>query len=101
MPPRHSALQALTIGLNYGIMMLMRTTLTLNDDVMKLARQKAARENRSLGEVINESLRLGLTLGQHRPAERYVFRLKTVAGRIMPGVDLHDRDKLFDLMDGR
>jgi hypothetical protein len=91
----------LTAGTNYGIMMLMRTTLTLNDEVMKLARQKAARENRSLREVINESLRLGLTLGQHRSAARYVFRLKTVRGRIMPGVDLHDRDKLFDLMDGR
>ncbi len=45
-----------------GIMMLMRTTLTLNDDVLKLARQKAARENRSLREVINEALWLCLTL---------------------------------------
>jgi len=82
-------------------MMLMRTTLTLNDDVLKMARQKAARENRSLREVINEALRQGLTSGNQRKNTRYVFRLKTVPGRIMPGVDLHDRDKLFDLLDGR
>jgi plasmid stability protein len=82
-------------------MMLMRTTLTLNDDVLKRARQKAARENRSLREVINEALRQGLTLGDRRKGTRYAFRLKTVAGPVMPGVDLHDRDKLFDLLDGR
>ncbi len=82
-------------------MMLMRTTLTLSDDVLRMARQKAARENRSLKDVINESLRLGLTLGQRRLERKYAFRLKTVRGRIMPGVDLHDRDKLFDLLDGR
>jgi hypothetical protein len=78
----------------------MRTTLTISDDIMKLARQKAAAENRPLREVINEALRLGLTLDQKRPAP-YRFRLKTVKGRLMPGVDLTDRDKLFDLMEGR
>ena len=82
-------------------MMLMRTTLTINDDVLRMAREKAARESRSLRDVINESLKLGLTLGQRRPGAKYVFRLKTVRGHIMPGVDLHDRDKLFDLLDGR
>ncbi len=75
--------------------------MTLNDDVLKMARRKAARENRSLREVINECLRLGLALGEKPGGKRYVFRLKTVRGRTMPGVDLHDRDKLFDLMDGR
>jgi hypothetical protein len=79
----------------------MRTTLTLNDDVLRLARRKAARENRSLKDVINQSLRLGLTLGRERSGAKYVFHLKTVRGRVMPGVDLHDRDKLFDLLDER
>ena len=81
--------------------MLMRTTLTLDDDVMKIARQKAASENRSLRDVINGYLRLGFTLAEARPGSTYNFELNTVQGRVMPGVDLHDRDKLFDLMDGR
>ena len=82
-------------------MMLMRTTLTLHDDVMKLARRRAAQENRPLKDVINEALRAGLSLDRAGRAERYRFTLKTVKGRTMPGVDLHDRDKLFDLMEGR
>ena len=83
-----------------GIMMIMRTTLTISDDVMKLARQKAAADGRRLREVIDEALRIGLALGQPRGVP-YEFRLKTVKGRALPGVDLTDRDKLFDLMDGR
>jgi hypothetical protein len=90
-----------TPGAPCGIMMPVRTTLTINDDIMKMARRKAARENRTLRDVINEALRQGLTLGDRRRGPRYVFKLKTVAGRLLPGVDLHDRDKLFDLMDGR
>lgn len=82
-------------------MMTVRTTLTLNDDILKMAREKAARENRSLKDVINESLRLGLTPDLQRSGAKYAFHLKTVQGRIMPGVDLHDRDKLFDFLDGR
>lgn len=82
-------------------MMTMRTTLTLNDDILKMAREKAARENRRLKDVINESLRLGLTPNLQRSGGKYAFHLKTVRGRIMPGVDLHDRDKLFDFLDGR
>lgn len=83
-----------------SIMMPMRTTMTINDDILKIARRKAAAENRPLRDVINEALRLGLALGQERPT-RYRFRLPTVKGRVLPGVDLTDRDKLFDLMDGR
>jgi hypothetical protein len=98
MPIRGSRLR---LAIEYGIMMPMRTTLTLNDDLLKMARQKAARENRSLKDVINEAVRQGLTLGSRTKGPRFVFKLKTVAGRVMPGVDLHDRDKLFDLLDGR
>ena len=28
----------------------------------------------------------------------YTFRLTTVPGRLLPGIDLTDRDKLFDLL---
>jgi hypothetical protein len=82
-------------------MMLMRTTLTLHDDVLKLARHRAAQENRPLKDVINDALRVGLTPDRGDRGQRYRFKLKTIKGRTMPGVDLHDRDALFDLMDGR
>lgn len=80
-------------------MMLMRTTLTLDDDILKAARRLAGEQGRPLKDVINEALRHGLALGQTRRRPPYTFRLRTVEGRLLPGVDLADRDKLFDLMD--
>lgn len=62
---------------------------------MRQARRKAAAENRSLREVINEALRLGLMVAEQRAAP-----YPTVVGWLLPGADLTDRDKLFDLMDG-
>jgi Arc/MetJ family transcription regulator len=82
-------------------MMLMRTTVTIDDDVMKMARRRAATEERALKDVFNDALRLGLTAGRSRPRAPFTFALKVVDGRVMPGVDLTDRDKLFDVMDGR
>lgn len=80
-------------------MMCMRTTLTLDDDVLKVAKRRAREQDRPLKDVVNEALRLGLAMGEPRPGPAYTFRLKTVEGRLLPGVDLTDRDKLFDLMD--
>ncbi|HEV8131213.1 MAG TPA: hypothetical protein VGQ81_08165 [Acidobacteriota bacterium] len=39
----------------------MRTTLTLDEDVLRSARRKAVEEGRPLKEIINEALRLGLS----------------------------------------
>jgi len=84
-----------------GIMMLMRTTLTLDDDVLEAARRRAREQDRPLKQVINEALRQGLALGEAQRSTPYKFRLETVEGRVLPGVDLTDRDKLFELMEGR
>jgi len=80
-------------------MMFMRTTLTLDDDVLKVARRRAREQDRPLKDVINEALRQGLAMGEVHPTTTYKFRLKTVEGRLLPGVDLTDRDKLFELME--
>jgi hypothetical protein len=95
--PAHRPLTGLP---RQSIMMSMRTTLTLDDDVLKAAKRRARQQDRSLKDVINEALRHGLALSdaRRRPSP-YAFRLKTVAGRLLPGVDLADRDKLFELMD--
>jgi hypothetical protein len=80
-------------------MMLMRTTLTLDEDVLRAAKRRARQQDRPLKDVINEALRQGLALGEPRQRPVYSFRLKTVEGRLLPGVDLADRDKLFELLD--
>jgi Bacterial antitoxin of type II TA system, VapB len=80
-------------------MTLMRTTLTLDDDVLKAAKRLAREQDRPLKDVINEALRHGLARADARRPPAYTFRLKTVDGRLLPGVDLTDRDKLFELME--
>lgn len=45
----------------------MRTTLSIDDDVLSAARAQAERENRGLGEVVSELARRGL---EPRPAPR-------------------------------
>ncbi len=79
--------------------MAMRITLTLDDDLMRLARRRANDLDRPLKDVINDALRDGLTQSDRQRRDSYRFQLKTVAGRTLPGVDLTDRDKLFDLME--
>ena len=90
---------ALTRICDWSIMMLVRTTLTLDDDVLDAAKRHAREQDRPLKDVINEALRRGLALGEGQPRPAYKFRLRTVEGRLLPGVDLTDRDKLFELME--
>jgi len=76
-----------------------RTTLAVDDDLLKRIKEKAAREGRSLQEVANELLRQALV--QQKPKKRLRLALRGWTATERPGVDLLDRDKLFDLMDGR
>jgi len=48
--------------------MLVLTTLDIDDDVIAAARELAAGERRSLGSVISELARRGLTPGGSRPS---------------------------------
>jgi hypothetical protein len=45
----------------------MRTTLTLSDDVLVIARQCAARENVSLGEAVSRLVRDGFRARTQQP----------------------------------
>lgn len=75
-----------------------RTTLKLDDDLLRRLKEKAAREGRTLQSVANDLLRRGLA---ERGSSEYSLDLETWSTETRPGVDLFDRDTLFDLMDGR
>ena len=77
----------------------MRTTLAIDDDLLKRMKEKAAREGRTLQGVANDLLRQALVQQRPKTKPRLVLRGWEAVER--PGVDLLDRDKLFDLMDGR
>lgn len=77
---------------------MRRTTLTLDDQLLRELKKKASEEGRTLQAVTNDLLRRSLAT---RPQKSYQLRLRGWKSTEQPGVDLLDRDTLFDLMDGR
>jgi hypothetical protein len=75
-----------------------RTTLTIDDQLFRELKKKASEEGRTLQAVTNDLLRRSLA---PRPSHPYQLRLRGWKTAEQPGVDLLDRDALFDLMDGR
>ena len=77
----------------------MRTTVRLDDDLLREAKERAALSGRTLTSIIEEALRIFLSrprrsAGAKRPA------LPTFKGRgLQPGVDLDNTAALLDLMD--
>ena len=53
--------------MQYDAERLMRTTLTIDDDVFAAARAVAERDNKSLGEVVSELARRGLNPPSAKP----------------------------------
>jgi hypothetical protein len=73
----------------------MRTTLTIDDRIAKALKDLAHRSNRSFKDVVNETLRAGLTAKGTRKARPYVVRPSALGGP-MPGINL---DKALALSD--
>ncbi len=78
----------------------MKTTLDLNDALLRAAKKLAVDARSTLTSVIEEALRRYLSAGP-RAKQSYRFRPKTFGSDLRPGVDLHDRDALYDKMEGR
>lgn len=78
---------------------MARTTVAIDDDLLKKIKERAAREGRTFQDVANELLRQALV--QPKPLRKMKLSLHGWKATELPGVDLLDRDKLFDLMDGR
>ena len=81
------------------MLLCMRTTLHLNDELFRAAKRRAAEERRPLREVVEAALRT--YLGKSRAKSGYRLRWRPERGRLQPGVRLEDRDALWDLMEGR
>jgi len=78
----------------------MRTTLDLDDHVLRKAKQVAAREGKTLTRLIEEALRERVVRAP-RGTGAFKLHVLTKRGRIIPGVNLADRDALYERMEGR
>jgi len=80
----------------------MRTTISIQDSLLLQAKEASLARNCSLGEVVEDALRLSLATrsksakgGQARP-------LKTFRGSgLQPGVDLSSSSGLLEIMEGQ
>ena len=82
------------------MLLCMRTTIRLDDELLSRAKEVAGKTNRTLTSVIEDALRQHLAQEQ-AVAERDPVRLTTVNGMgTLPGVDLDDSAALLDLMEG-
>lgn len=77
---------------------MSRTTLRLDEDLLRRLKENAAREGRTLQALVNDLLRQAMAT--RTPPD---FRLELEGWRAdeQPGVSILDRDRLLDLMDGR
>ena len=77
----------------------MKTTLNLDDDLMRALKQRAAETGRTMTSLVEEAIRE--ILAGHSAPRTEEFRWVTVRGRIQPGIDVADRDSLIDAMEDR
>ena len=78
----------------------MRTTLDLDDALMRAAKRYAAQTGRTVSSLVETALRELLSQVRKKKSP-YVLRWVVVDGGAQPGVDLVDRDALLDRMEGR
>jgi hypothetical protein len=77
----------------------MRTTIRIDDQLLREAKQVAARSGKSLTAVIEDALRESFAKRQ-KLGNRKPVRLTTFTGDgLQPGVDLDDSAALLDLME--
>jgi plasmid stability protein len=75
----------------------MKTTLNIDDKVIAELRREAARQGRTMSEMVESALRL--LLRPHRKREKIVALPTFRSGGAL--VDIADRDALYQAMEGR
>lgn len=80
----------------------MRTTVRLDEALMRQVKAEAARRGQTVTELIEKGLQLVLASGRGRKRrERVVVPVSRATGGTHPGVELDDSSALLDRLDGR
>lgn len=77
----------------------MKTTFDIPEELLVRAKKHAAEQRRPLKALVLEGLQAQLDAGRRQPrakAKRSPIRWVTVAGELAPGLDVSDREKMFD-----
>lgn len=74
----------------------MKTTLNLDDELMREVREEAAARGTTMTSIVEDALRDRL---RHAGTEKYVWRPVVVRGTRPPDIDPADRAALYELLD--
>jgi len=76
----------------------MRTTIRIEDDLLKRAKKRAAEEGRTLTELVEDGLRLALAKTGDKQSRPVELPVSTAVGGVLPGVDLNNSGDLEEVM---
>ena len=77
----------------------MRTTISIDDDLLRQAKQRALERGTTLSDVVSEALRIALS--QRPRKSRPKIRLVTAGhgSRVMPGIDFSNNASVWAALD--
>ena len=76
----------------------MKTTLNLNDQVLRQAKERAGRDGITLTRFVENAMRAKL-MASPRKGPGFKLKITTVKGKRPPNVDISDREALYDVLD--
>ena len=76
----------------------MKTTIELDDELVRRAKEEALRRGIPLRQLVEDGLRRML-LPSRRGRTRFKLEVPVVVGTAPPAVDVADRDALYDVME--
>ncbi len=76
----------------------MKTTLNLDDQLLRNAKKRAMRDGVTLTRFVEDALKAKL-LPVSRRGSKYKFQPVIVQGIREPNVDISNRDALYDIID--
>jgi hypothetical protein len=79
--------------------LMMRTTIRINDELLKRAKKRSADEGRTLTSLIEDGLALILAESKRRLLEPVQLPVSKASGGVLPGVDLNRSCELEEVMD--
>lgn len=77
-----------------GMVRCMKTTLNIDDRILKEAKKLAAERGVTLTSIVEDGLRAVLN-----PPTEYRFEFPTVPGKLPPDLDITSREAMYDWFD--
>ena len=76
----------------------MRTTIRINENLLKRAKKVAADEGRTLTSLVEDGLALILAKPKAKRRERVELPVSKATGGVIPGIDLNRSSDLEEVM---